>query len=130
MAFTKAALFEPVDGRYRLIARAQARTTSGSHVYEGLKKACAEIEALTGRQLFADGEPLAGEVSGGRGVEELAVSVSCFGPLRVLATNEEAARAASAEQCHVQLLAGGSLRERAEAIADGAWDAVAGSEEG
>jgi len=125
-AFSKAALFEPVDGRYRLIARAQARTTSGSHVYEGLEKACAEIEALTGRQLFAGGEPLAGEVSGGRGVEELAVSVSCFRPLHVLATNAEAARAASGEQCHVQLLAGGTLRERAENAAASEWDALTG----
>src|SRR6185312_10271490 len=86
-AFTKAALFELIDGQYRLVARGQARTTSQSHVYHGLEQACAGIEALTGRQLFAGGEPLAGEVSGGRGVDALAVAVSCQPPLLVLATN-------------------------------------------
>jgi len=127
-AFTKAALFEPVDGQYRLIARGQARTTAQTHIYEGLEKACADIETLTGRRLFAAGEPLAGEVAGGRGVEVLAVSLSCCPPPRVLATNPEAATAARSDRCLVHLLEAGSLRDRVQQAASERWDAVAGSE--
>jgi hypothetical protein len=126
-AFTKAALFELIDGQYRLVARGQARTTAGTHVYEGLEKACAEIEALTGRQLFAGGEPLAGEVSGGRGVEVLAVSLSCYPALRVLATNPEAATTARSDRCVVHRLGSGPLRERVQQASGQRWDAVAGS---
>jgi len=127
-AFTKAALFEPVDGRYRLIARAQAHTSASSHVYEGLGKACAQIEGLTGRQLFAGGEPLAGEVSAGRGVEGVAVAVSCYRPLQVLATNEEAAAATRSERCQVHVLAGSSVRERVQQATAVVWDAIVGAE--
>ena len=117
-----------IDGQYRLVARGQARTTTETHVYGGLEKACGEIEALTGRQLFAGGEPLAGEVSGGRGVEVLAVSLSCYPPVRVLAASPEAATAARAERCLVQVLGPGPLHERVRHAAANTWDAVAGSD--
>src|SRR5579884_1832322 len=58
-AFTKAALFEPVEGQYRLIATGQAPTTAGTHVLHGLARACESIEQLTGRELFREGELLA-----------------------------------------------------------------------
>lgn len=126
-AFTKAALFEVVEGQYRLVARGQAKTTPFSHVYEGLEQACRQIETLTGRPLFA-GEPLAGEVSGGRGAEVLAVTLSCFPPLRVLATNPELATPARGERCHVQVLPVASVAEQAHFAAAGKWDGVIGTE--
>ena len=126
-AFTKVALFELVEGQYRLIARAQARTTTASHVYEGLEQACRQIQEITGRQLF-DGEPLAGDVGGGRGVEVLSAVLSCFPPVRVLATDPEAATAARAERCLVQLLPEGNLASQVKVAAAGTWDAVVGSE--
>jgi hypothetical protein len=127
-AFTKAALFELVEGQYRLIARAKARTTPHTHVYEGLEIACGQIQTLTGRELFAGGEPLAGEVSGDRGVEVLAIALSCQSPVRVLATNADAASAARAEKCHVELLHAGGLRDRVHQAATAAWDAIAGTQ--
>jgi hypothetical protein len=126
-AFTKASLFELVEGQYRLVARGRARTTAQSHVYEGLEDACKQIEALTGRVLF-DGEPLAGEVSGGRGVEVLAVAVSCFDPLRVLAVSPDAAAAARAELCQVSTQNGSRLQDRVRQVSEGRWDAVLGSQ--
>ena len=125
-AFTKAALFELVDGRHRLIARGQARTTADKHVFDGLEQACREIEELTGRQLFSAGEPLAGDVSGGRGVDALAVSVSCQPPLRVLATGLASAEAARSERAQVTTLAEGSLRDRVAQLAGRDFDAIAG----
>ncbi len=126
--FTKAALFEAIEGRYRLVGRSQARTSAGNHVYDGLERACAHIAQVAGRELFAGGEPLAGDVSPGRGVDELAVTVSCFRPLRVLATDPQAAAAARSERCRVHLLTGRTLAEEVDSAASGAWDAVAGRE--
>lgn len=126
-AFTKAALFELIDGQYRLVARGQARTTAETHVYEGLERACAQIEALTGRLLFSGGEPLAGEVSGGRGVEVLAVSLSCYPPLAVLAMDPDAATSARSERCVAEVLGTGALRERIQVAGSRPWDAVVGT---
>ncbi|GEM_PF-3206711 len=126
-AFTKAALFEPVEGQYRLVARGQARTTSGTHVFDGLAKACAEIEELTGRQLFRGGEPLAGDASGARGVEILGAVVSCYRPLLVLATNDQAFGAARSERCLVTLLSETGLQERLDRLTSASWDAIVGT---
>ncbi|MHB8621282.1 MAG: hypothetical protein ACYDAG_17250 [Chloroflexota bacterium] len=127
-AFTRAALFEPVDGHLRLIARGAARTTAGSHLFDGLARACRQIEALTGRELFARGEPVAGEVSGCRGVEAMAVSLTCQRPLIVLATNSRIADLARAELCIAQMLDGPTLEGRLEQARSVPWDALIGPE--
>ncbi|MBV9120863.1 MAG: glutamate mutase L [Chloroflexi bacterium] len=125
-AFTKASLFEPVEGQYRLIARGQARTTAGTHVYEGLARACEPIERITGRRLFKSGEPVTGDVSGRVGVEIMAVSVTCQPAIEVLATNTAAARAASGERCRVVQLAPASPGEQIGQMLRKDWDAVVG----
>ncbi|MDE3075198.1 MAG: hypothetical protein KGJ86_07190, partial [Chloroflexota bacterium] len=126
-AFTKAALIEPVDGCYRLIARGIARTSTDTHIFDGISHACSQIEAVTGRQLFVKGEPIAGDVSGNRGVEAMAVSLTCQPALRVLATNRDAAAAAERGLCQVSRLSGGTLRERLEQAQSHEWDAVVGT---
>lgn len=125
-AFTKVALFEAVEGQYRLLARAQARTDTSTHIYETVSQACQHIEGLTGRRIFHAGEPVVGEVSGGHGVEVLGASLTCNPPLRVLATNAEAAAAARTDRCQVELLQPGSLASKVERLAGTTWDAVAG----
>jgi hypothetical protein len=127
-AFTKAALFEPVEGQYRLIATGQAPTTADTHVFHGLARACEPIAELTGRQLFRDGELLAGDVAGARGVEIVAASVTCQRPLRVLATNSGAALAAQGERCDVSLLPAGTVTQQAGFILNQPWDALVGDE--
>jgi hypothetical protein len=125
-AFTKAALFEPVEGQYRLIARGQARTDLDAHIYETLARAFEPIEVLTGRRLSNAGEPLAGDVGGGRGVEVLSASLSSYLPLRVLASNGRAAEAARNERCLVDVVPPGSLADKVARLAGGAWDAIVG----
>ncbi|MBV8085855.1 MAG: glutamate mutase L [Chloroflexi bacterium] len=128
-AFTKAALFESVEGQYRLIAAGQAPTTAEAHVFHGLARACEPITQLTGRELFREGELLAGDVAGARGVEIVAASVSCQRPLRVLATNAGAALAAQGERCQVSVLPAGTVTQQAGFILNQPWDALVGDEQ-
>lgn len=125
-AFTKAALFEPVEGQYRLIARGQARTDPTSHIYETLVQACTDIETHTGRLIFKAGEPLAGEVSHGRGVEVLGVSIGPVAALRVLTTNSAAAAVAREEGCVAEVLPRSRISEHLVPLTDRPWDAIAG----
>ncbi len=126
-AFTKVALIEPVDGRYRLIARGRARTTLDTHILDGVNKACSQIEALTGRQLFVHGELLSGDVSGNRGAEVVAVSLTCHSPLRVLATTQDAAVAAERMSCLVTRSRSVAAIDRLRQLQSAEWDAVLGS---
>jgi hypothetical protein len=87
-AATKAALLDCVDGRYRLIARGEARTTSDYphfHVGVGVRHAVDQIGRVTGRD-FIDvrGDIIAPEMSGRQGTDAFAVSSSASRPLQVV----------------------------------------------
>ncbi|HUZ76602.1 MAG TPA: glutamate mutase L [Chloroflexota bacterium] len=125
-AFTKVALIERVEGRYRVIARGSARTTLDTHILDGVSRACSEIEWLTGRRLFAQGQLISGDVSGNRGVEAVAASLTCQPPLQLLVTDAATAAAAARGPCQVTLLARGAISERLAQAQSSRWDALAG----
>ncbi|HEX8036363.1 MAG TPA: glutamate mutase L [Ktedonobacterales bacterium] len=84
---TKAALIDTVDGRFRLLARAQAATTLAPPARDlmlGVRDAIAAIERTTGRMLLRDGQLLTPEQDDGSGVDGLALATSIGGPLRIL----------------------------------------------
>jgi hypothetical protein len=86
--FTKAALLGLVEGRYRLLARAQAATTSVppvENVMVGVREAITALEKITGRQLLEHGALIAPERDSGDGVDGLALATSVGGPLHLLA---------------------------------------------
>ncbi|MGH2468556.1 MAG: glutamate mutase L [Chloroflexota bacterium] len=125
-AFTKVALVERVEGRYRVMARGSARTTLDTHILDGVSRACSEVEWLTGRRLFAQGQLISGEVSGNRGVEAVAASLTCQPPLQLLVTDAATAAAAERGPCQVTLLARRGISERLAQAQARPWDALAG----
>jgi hypothetical protein len=85
-AHTKAGLIGVVEGRYRLLARAQAATTFApptADVAVGVCNAIADLERISGRALLRDGRLLTSHQEEG-GVDGLALATSTGGPLRVL----------------------------------------------
>ncbi len=87
--YTKIALIGLVEDRYRLLARAQAPTTTTppqADVQLGVREAIGEIERLTGRTLARNGQLIIPEQNDGAGVDAVALATSVGGPLRLLST--------------------------------------------
>ncbi len=88
-AFTKVALVGLVDGRHRLLSRAQAATTAAApypDVTRALLEACAELERATGYRLLHEGRVISPGRDDGAGVDAIVLSTSVGGPLRLLTT--------------------------------------------
>lgn len=100
---TKALLFEAVDGRYCVRARAEAPTTVEKPVEDitlGVVAAIEQLEQLVGRSIYKDGKIIVPEFDG-QGVDFAGATCSAGGGLQVLVagviksmTAESAARAA------------------------------------
>ena len=87
--YTKAALLGLVEQQYRLLAVAQAPTTRTppiADIFDGIRRAIADLEHVTGRTLTRDGQIVVPETDDGSGVDAMAMSTSAAGPLRLLAT--------------------------------------------
>ena len=88
-AHTKVALISVVDGRYRLVARAQSATTNAPPVADlsvGVLRAVAELERVSGRVLLRDGRVITPQFEDDTGVDGFVLSTSVGGPLRLLTT--------------------------------------------
>lgn len=85
---TRALLFDVVDGVYRLVSRAETRSTDGfpwNDLSIGLERVLNEIKASTGRELLnANGEIITPEADGFTGVETVSVTASIGRPLRAV----------------------------------------------
>ena len=87
-AGTKLGLIDLVDGRYRFVASGRAPTTSQASLGDvslGIREACRQIEAVTGRQILDDGGVMCPESPDGTGIDLFGVTASCQSALRVLA---------------------------------------------
>lgn len=85
--YTKVALIGLVEGRYRLLACAQAPTTiapPAPDVLIGVREAIGALERATGRILLREGRLLTPEQEDGAGVDGLTLATSVGGPLRLL----------------------------------------------
>lgn len=85
--YTKVALIGLVEGRYRLLARAQAPTTiapPAPDVLVGVREAIGALERATGRALLREGRLVTPEQEDGVGVDGLSLATSVGGPLRLL----------------------------------------------
>ncbi|MGH2536078.1 MAG: glutamate mutase L [Candidatus Promineifilaceae bacterium] len=86
-ATTSLALFDLVDGAYRLIARSAAPTSAGPPYLNaalGLQQAVAQLTDLTGRQFLApSGVLMRPARADGSGVDHFVCSLSAAPPLRV-----------------------------------------------
>ncbi|MBF6590311.1 MAG: glutamate mutase L [Ktedonobacterales bacterium] len=86
-AYTKVALAGLVEDRYRLLACAQAATTTAPPVADltvGILDAIVQIERTIGRPLLRAGTLITPEQEDGTGVDGLALAMSAGGPLRLL----------------------------------------------
>ncbi len=87
-AFTRAFLFDGVEGQYRLIAVGQAPTTAGPPVRDalvGAEQAIVDLQNLAGVHLLdEDGGLIVPTSSTGEGVDTVVGTVSCGRPLRVV----------------------------------------------
>ncbi len=87
-AFTRAFLFDGVEGQYRLIAVGQAPTTAGPPVRDalvGVEQAIVDLQNLSGVHLLdEDGGLIVPTSSTGEGVDTVVGTVSCGRPLRVV----------------------------------------------
>jgi uncharacterized protein (TIGR01319 family) len=85
---TRLVLLDLVDGAYRLVAQAQARTTAGfpyNDIGLGLQHAAQEISSVTGRVLLDDqGHLITPEQPNRSGVDELVATASAGRPLRTI----------------------------------------------
>lgn len=85
---TVVALFDVVDGRYRLIARASVLTTAGAPWFDvsvGVKQAIQKVSKVTGRQLlYEHGVLITPERQDGTGVDRFTAVVSAAAPLQTL----------------------------------------------
>lgn len=85
---TTVALFDIVEGQYRLLSRSATMTTAGPpwfDVSNGLQQAINQISDATGRALLNEqGSLLRPRRSNGHGIDEFGVVVSAGAPLRVL----------------------------------------------
>ncbi|MBZ0304153.1 MAG: glutamate mutase L [Anaerolineae bacterium] len=86
--YTRLVLLDLVDDGYRLVAQAQARTTSGfphQNVSVGLERALREMSAVTGRALLNEqGRLITPEQPDRSGVDEFVATASVGRPLRTL----------------------------------------------
>ncbi|NLD42535.1 MAG: hypothetical protein GX657_03470 [Chloroflexi bacterium] len=81
---THAALIEPVEGIYRLVARAEVPTTLAGRdvdVTVGLGRAVGEIGDIVQRRLWAAGAPIIPEGASGEGFDALLATCSAAPPL-------------------------------------------------
>jgi hypothetical protein len=85
---TTVALFDVVEGRQRLIARASAPTTAGApsfNVAAGVQQAIRRLQAMTGRTLLTpSGDVIHPRQSTGSGVDHFGATISAAGPLRAV----------------------------------------------
>ena len=85
---TKATLLEQVAGQYRFVARGEAPTTveyPWSDITAGIRHAVERISASTGRRFFEpNGDLITPELTGHRGVDAFAATVSASQPLQVV----------------------------------------------
>jgi len=88
---TRAVLIDLVDGAYRLVARAETRTTVGDPHHDvsvGLRRALAQMSEITGRRLlFGEGDKaqvMMPERPDGSGVDTFVATASAGRPLRVV----------------------------------------------
>jgi hypothetical protein len=86
--FTRAILFDIVDGRYRFIAKGTAKSTAFApyrNVGEGVRSAIDQLQNITGRRLVDSNQNLIIPTAGdGNGVDRLAASISVGEPLRTV----------------------------------------------
>ncbi len=85
---TKAMLVEQVAGQYRFVAQGIAPTTVNppwSDLVSSIHQAVEQISQVTGRHFFdTDGRLISPEVTGNRGVDKFAATVSASQPLQVV----------------------------------------------
>jgi len=85
---TRVILIDLVDGRYRLLARGETRSTGGfpsGDVNLGIQRACEQITEATGRKLVApDGRILTPERADRSGVDQFVVTTSTGQTLRTV----------------------------------------------
>jgi len=86
--FTRAVLFDIVEGRYRFIACGTARTTAIApyrNVSEGVRSALEELEKITTRVLLdEDLQLIVPRTDDGKGVDRMAAILSAGGPMRTV----------------------------------------------
>jgi uncharacterized protein (TIGR01319 family) len=86
--YTRALLFDVVDGRYRFLSGGSASTTAGApyhDVGEGVRHALGKLQAVTGRTLIDENEHLIQpEQANGNGVDKCVVTLSAGAPLKVV----------------------------------------------
>ncbi len=112
-ATTRANLFDVVEGVYRHIATGEAPSTFGApyrDVLEGLRHALEDIQAVTGRRLYSDQNPIISPVDpDGHGVD-LVTATSSGGPalravlVGLLPQFSLAAAARATEGAHLQIV--------------------------
>lgn len=87
--FTRAILFDVVDGRYRFIARGTAPTTAGApyrNISEGVRLALDDLQNVTGRTFIgADQQLILPSQPDGSGVDSFAATLSAGEPIKVIA---------------------------------------------
>jgi len=86
--WTRAMLLGMAEGHSRLLSIATTPTTAVAPFVDislGAKQAIQQIEALTGRHLFAQGQLLTPETESGDGVDGLGIVTNVGGPLQILA---------------------------------------------
>lgn len=86
-AYTKVALLGLIEGRYRLLACAQAATTitpPAADVLAGVREAIQRIERITGQALLQSGSLVIPQREDGTGVDGFVLATSAGGPLHVL----------------------------------------------
>ncbi|GAB4306964.1 MAG: glutamate mutase L [Phototrophicales bacterium] len=85
---TRVVLIDVVDGAYRLVARADGRTTDGFPVYDlevGLNRVLRDLSRLTGRKLMEEtGQIITPERPDRSGVDIFAVTASIGRPVRAV----------------------------------------------
>ena len=85
---TVVALFDVVEGHYRLIARASVLTTTGAPWFDvsvGVKQAIQKITKITGRQLlYEHGVLISPERKDGTGVDKFTAVISAADSLQTL----------------------------------------------
>ncbi len=88
-SFTRALLFDAVEGGYRFLAEGIAPTTAAAPVKdisEGVRRALDQLQTISGRRLIGEDEQLITPVSAdGSGVDTFVATYSAGPPIRVVA---------------------------------------------
>lgn len=88
-AYTKVALLGVIEGRYRLLASAQAATTIAppvADIVSGVREAIEHIERITGQALLRNGTLVVPRRDDESGVDGFVLATSAGGPLHLLTT--------------------------------------------